>query len=127
MALGARRDPSLWLVLAAAFAFRLWANHTFANLAWPMVEGLRIAAELDGGLNRTNFILGLRAMDLDNPGLLEGIKFAMDGNDDAYFIEGSDFSRYDAAGETWVQEGGIVDLNGSSPNCEWGQSGEAGC
>lgn len=32
---GAWRDPTLWVVLAGAFAFRLWANRTFENLAWP--------------------------------------------------------------------------------------------
>ncbi|MDH3294243.1 MAG: ABC transporter substrate-binding protein [Acidimicrobiia bacterium] len=96
----------------------------FTNFAWPHVEALRIAAELDGGLTRTNLILAQRAMDVKNPALLEGISFSVNGDADAYFIEGSEFSKYDAAGESWIQQGPAIDLNGSSPNCAWS---EAGC
>jgi branched-chain amino acid transport system substrate-binding protein len=120
--------------------FVKWANETmeaagldttvglygtgFASYGWPHVEALRIAAELDGGLTRSNLILALRAIDLPNPMLLEGITFAVNGDKDAYFVEGSEFSQYDAANESWVQLGAAVDLNGSSPNCPWT---EAGC
>ena len=93
------------------------------NFAWPMVEALRIAAGLDGGLNRTNFMLAQRAMDITNPMLLDGISFSLDGNEDAYFIEGSEISRYDSAAESWIQEGDVVDLNGSSPPCNWTDTG----
>ena len=89
----------------------------FGFFAWQTVETLRIAAELPGGLSRTNIMLAVRSLDLEHPALIDGIKFAVDGNEDAYFVEGSDISRFDFANETWVQEGGIVDLNGSSPNC----------
>ena len=95
----------------------------FGNHGWPWVETLRIAAELDGGLTRTNFMLALRAFSGDNPSLLPGISFAMNGSEDAYFIEGSDISQYDAANESWIQQGDVVDLNGSSPNCQWSESG----
>ena len=95
----------------------------FAFFAWQAVETLRIAADLPGGLTRSNLILASRSLDLDHPALIEGVDFAVNGAEDSYFIEGSDFSRYDAANETWVQEGGIVDLNGSSPNCAWGDGG----
>ena len=94
---------------------------------WVWVETLKIAAELDGGLTRTNFMLAQRAFSGTNPALVSGIEFALNGNEDAFFVEGSDFSRYDAAAESWVQEGNVVDLNGSSPPCEWAASGEAGC
>ena len=43
----------------------------------------------------------------------------MNGNEDAYFVEGSDFSVYDSATTSWVSDGAVVDLNGSSPNCAW--------
>ena len=96
----------------------------FGVYAWAHVEALRIAAELEGGLSRTNFILAQRAMDVVHPLTLEGITFSVNGDQDAYYIEGSEFSQYDAANESWTQLGGAVDLNGSSPNCEWT---EAGC
>jgi len=95
----------------------------FTQHAWAHVEALRIAAELEGGLTRTNFILALRALDLTHPITLEGISFAVDGAADAYYIEGSEISQYDAANESWIQLGGAVDLNGSSANCSWGDDG----
>lgn len=117
----------------------VWANETmaaadldtsvglyftgFGFYAWPFVETLRVAADLPGGLTRTNAMLAVRSLNLQHPALIDGVKFAMNGNDDSYFVEGSDFSIYDAAGETWVQVGGIVDLDGSSPNCTWGDEG----
>ena len=94
----------------------------FGYYAWPFIETLKIAAELDGGLTRTNFILALRSFSGNNPGLIDGISFAMNGAEDAYFIEGSDIARYDAATESWVEES-VVDLNGSSPNCSWSDAG----
>ncbi len=95
----------------------------FAAFAWQAVEVLRIAADLPDGLTRTNLILASRSFQADHPALIEGINYGVNGNDDAYYIEGSDFSRYDAGNESWIQEGGIVDLDGSSPNCSWGDGG----
>ena len=95
----------------------------FAQYGWPHVEALRIAAELDGGLTRTNLMLALRAMDVVHPLTLDGISFSVDGAADAYYIEGSEFSIYDAANESWIQDGDAVDLNGSSPNCSWSDEG----
>ena len=94
----------------------------FAMFGWAHVETLRIAAELEGGLNRTNLLLALRGMDLRHPLTLDGISFAVNGAEDAYYIEGSDFSVYDAANESWLSDP-PVDLNGSSPNCEWDGEG----
>jgi hypothetical protein len=93
------------------------------TFGWPYVEALRIAAELDGGLTRANFILAQRAMDVKNPNLLDGITFALNGSQDGYYVEGSEFSQYDAANESWIQLGAAIDLNGSSPNCSWGDDG----
>jgi hypothetical protein len=91
----------------------------FGSFAWAHVEALRIAAELPGGLSRTNLLLALHSLDLVHPLTLDGITFAVNGFEDAYFIEGSEFSQYDAANESWTQLGAAVDLNGSSPNCAW--------
>lgn len=91
-----------------------WASNGFTH-----VEAMRIAAELDGGLTRTNLMLALRAMDLNHPGYLDGMSFAADGNNDAFFIEGSDISVFDVESQTWIQEGDVIDVNGQSSNCEW--------
>ena len=97
----------------------------YGQFGWPAVQTLRIAAELDGGLTRTNFMIALRSLRMDHPGLLEGINFGMNGSEDAYLVEGSDLSQFDAAGQSWIIQGGVIDLDGKSSNCPW-VSGE-GC
>jgi branched-chain amino acid transport system substrate-binding protein len=95
----------------------------FGQYGWAFVEALRIAAELEGGLTKPNLILAIRSIDLDHPALLDGISFSVEGSTDAYLVEGSEFSRYDAANESWLQEGDVIDLDGSSPNCAWTEDG----
>ena len=90
--------------------------------AFPFVQSLRIAGELRGGLTRSNFILALRTFDMTNPMLLEGIKYNMNGNADAFLTEGSDISQYDAAKQEWIQQGEVVELSGKSKNCAFDQS-----
>ena len=46
----------------------------------------------------------------------------MNGNEDAYLIEGSDISKYDSANQQWVQQGDIVELSGKSKNCAFDAS-----
>jgi len=47
---------------------------------WAHVEALRIAAELDGGLTRTNFMIAVRSLRTSHPALLDGIAFGqLDG------------------------------------------------
>ncbi len=91
----------------------------FGLFAWPVVETLRIAAEMEGGLTRTNYVIASRAFQGDHPVALDGIEFGMNGNEDAYPIEGSDFAVYDAAKQSWIQVGDVIDLNGSSGLCAW--------
>jgi hypothetical protein len=86
---------------------------------FPMVEALRIAGDLPGGLSRSNLILALRAMDMSHPMLLPGVPFQMDGNEDAYFVEASDISRYDSEKQEWVQQGPIVELTGEQKKCKY--------
>jgi branched-chain amino acid transport system substrate-binding protein len=90
--------------------------------AFPIVQALRIAGELDGGLTRTNLMLALRTMDMTNPMLLPGVQFNLDGNKDGYFIEGSDISQFDSAKQQWVQQGPVIDLSGQSQNCAFDQA-----
>ena len=91
----------------------------FGQFGWSHVQALQIAAELDGGLTRTNFMIAQRALRMDHPALLEGINFGMNGADDAYLVEGSDLSRFNFDDQSWIIEGGIIDLDGQSPNCAW--------
>lgn len=86
---------------------------------WGIAQGLQIAGQLDGGLTRTNFITALRAMDMTHPWLLPGIKFNLNGNADAYFVEGSEIAQWNSAKQAWVAQGAIIDLSGKSKNCKW--------
>ena len=100
-------------------------------LGYPYVEALRIAAELPAsannpaGLNRANFILAVRAIDIHHPIFLDGITFAMNGNADAFPIEGTDFSRYDSSTHSWIVSN-VIDVNGASGNCVWDKD-NGGC
>jgi branched-chain amino acid transport system substrate-binding protein len=91
-------------------------------LGWPWIETLRIAAQLDGGLTRTNFLLAMRSLDLESPFLLPGIKITTNGNEDAYPIEGSEIAKFDSSKQSWVKIGETLDLSGKSGVCAWDQS-----
>ena len=86
---------------------------------YPYGEALRIAAELPGGLTRTNFILAVRSIDIYHPLILDGIITQFNGNADAHFVEGSDFFQFDATARSWKQVGAVLDINGQTPNCAW--------
>ena len=83
------------------------------------MEALRIAAELPGGLTRTNLILAIRALDIDHPLLLDGISFRLNGTADAYLVEGSETLQYDANSHTWETATEVIDIDGQTPNCVW--------
>jgi len=89
---------------------------------WPWVQALLIAGQLDGGLNRANMILAARSMDMNNPLLLGGITFHVDGNKDAYFIEGAVYQTYDVAHQTYVSQGDVINFDGKTPSCQYDQS-----
>jgi hypothetical protein len=90
--------------------------------AFPMVQGLQIADALPGGLTRSNFITALRTFDMTNPFLLPGIGFNMNGNADAYFIEGGIYQTYNSQTQGWESQGKVIDLSGKSHNCAWDQA-----
>ncbi|MEZ5263912.1 MAG: glycosyltransferase family 2 protein [Acidimicrobiales bacterium] len=46
----------------------------------------------------------------------------MSGNKDAYFVEASEFAQYDAAQQSFIQQGEVIELSGKSSNCAWDQS-----
>lgn len=91
----------------------------FGQYGWAHVEILRIAAALPGGLTRSNVLLALRGADLVHPLVDEGVRFTTSGAADAYFVEGAAYNRYDAKVKGWYPQGTAIDLNGSSPACEW--------
>ena len=97
-----------------------------AEFGWPMMEVLQLAQELPGGLSRTNYILALRSFSGDHPFLLDGIAFGANGAVDGFFVEGSDFSLFDAEAQSWNIVGEVVDANGGSPNCAWDKD-NGGC
>jgi hypothetical protein len=94
--------------------------------AVPWTETLRVANELPGGLTRTNVMLAARSIDIYHPLMMDGVAYELNGAEDAFAIEGSDFSQFDAAAQTWNQVGNIVDGNGNSPNCVWDKE-NGGC
>lgn len=98
-------DPSVGL-----YAF----GYTFG---YPYVEALRIAAELPGGITRTNLILAVRSLDIDHPMYHAGIRLKLDGNADAYPIEGSGVQRFDADAQSWGTPIEIIDVDGQTRHC----------
>ena len=86
---------------------------------WGIAQGLKIGGELDGGLTRTNFITALRVLEMTHPWLLHGIRFNLNGNADAQFVEGSEIAQWSAAQQSWMREGSVIDLSGKSKNCAW--------
>lgn len=88
-------------------------------LAYPYVEAMRIAAELPDGLSRTNLMLAVRSLDVYHPLVLDSIRTRFNGNADAFFIEGSEFYRYDASAHRWKRQSGVININSRTPNCAW--------
>ena len=60
----------------------------------------------------------MRSIDMTHPQLLPGIKFNMDGKDDAWFIDGSEISQWSSAKQLWEQKS-IVELSGKTKNCAY--------
>jgi branched-chain amino acid transport system substrate-binding protein len=89
---------------------------------WTVEQMFKIAAELDGGLTRVNLMVALRNLDMTAPFMLEGARFNLDGNKDAYLTEASEFGRYDYTKQAFIQQGELIELSGKSSNCAWSQA-----
>ncbi len=89
---------------------------------WSFVQSLIIAGQLEGGLTRTNFALAMRGLDMDNAYTLPGIREQLNGNKDAFAIEGGVFQQFDSASQAWVTKSDVIELNGKSQNCAWDQA-----
>jgi len=92
------------------------------NYGFPVVQALAIAGQLDGGVTRTNFQLALRSMEMTSPMLLPGLRLHMDGLKDAYMVEGGIFQKWDAAKQTYVNQGDVINLDGKAKLCAWDQA-----
>src|SRR4051794_14990793 len=62
---------------------------------------------------------GRGSLDMTNPVFVEGVKFHMDGNADAYYVEAGQYQQWDSVQQTWVPKGPVIDLDGQSKNCAW--------
>ena len=89
---------------------------------WSLEQIFTIASALPGGLTRANLIVTLRSLDMTAPFLIEGAKFNMNGNKDAYLTEASEFAKYDAVKQAFIQDGPLIELSGKSSNCAWDQA-----
>ena len=67
-------------------------------------------------------MVALRNIDMTAPFLIEGAKFNLSGNKDAYLTEASEFGKYDYTKQAFIQQGELIELSGKSKNCVWNQS-----
>ena len=90
--------------------------------AWDIDQALEVASAMEGGLTRANFIVALRAMDMTNPSLIDGAKWNMNGNKDAYLTEAAQLVKYDSAKQAATPVGPVIELSGKSSVCAWDQT-----
>ncbi|MFV0525891.1 MAG: ABC transporter substrate-binding protein [Acidimicrobiales bacterium] len=91
----------------------------YGEYGWAVVELLRVADALPGGLTRTNLAVALRRVDLEHPLLAPGIRFSTSGTDDAYPVEGGRVLAFQVDEDGWVPLGAPIDVNGATPPCRW--------
>jgi len=89
----------------------------------PTLEALKAANELPGGITRTNLVIGARALDFQHPYYADGIRWHMDGLDDAYTIEATQLVKHALNDDIGYAEpepvGDIIDVDGTTDPCEW--------
>ena len=78
-----------------------YAGSSYTGLAFAhsLVEGLRAAAEMEGGLTRLNMMRAVWNADWTNPLLLEGMTEQTDGVNDAYLVEAARMAAYQPPAE----------------------------
>lgn len=90
----------------------------FIDVGWSLVEALRIADALPGGVSRSNLLLTMHSLDLDHPMLPPGVAYRTEGAADRHLIEGGPMMEYDAETQQWMPIG-VVDVDGQTPLCTW--------
>jgi ABC-type branched-subunit amino acid transport system substrate-binding protein len=117
---------SIWarqLLASKGFDYKASGYYSWglAN-GWSRAQTLMVAGMLPGGLTRANYLTAMRSMDMTPAAFHTGIRLTMSGNKDAYWVEGSEVGRYDVATQSFVLQGGVVDLSGKSAPCPWNMS-----
>lgn len=94
-------------------------------IGWTWETALLIAAELAGGVSRSNLMLALRVMDLNQFALQptgslrqDAPLFTMNGTLDASPIEQSTVQRWYATTQEFATVG-VINVDGQTPNCMW--------
>jgi branched-chain amino acid transport system substrate-binding protein len=84
--------------------------------AWYTVAILKEAASYRGGLNRANIALASHELQVPSPIVIPGIASKVDGNKDAYMVEGGQMVKYTVTDPkqlgTWVPDGPVIDTDG---------------
>lgn len=93
-------------------------NWVGVDVGWSLVEALRIADALPGGLSRSNLLLTLHALDLDHPALPPGVAYQTNGSADRHLIEGGQMMEYNAQTQQWTDLR-TTDVDGQTPSCRW--------
>lgn len=107
-------DPAVADYRAAMIDLGFPADGDFATAAagWTggelTIEVLKAAAESDEGLTRASIINAGRAIDYAFSLARDGVKFTMDGAEDAYGLESLQIVQYDADTKTYTDIGELV-------------------
>lgn len=98
-------------------------NAQFANgwfWGWYVVQTLKDATVMRGGLNRANIMIAARAYDSTYPLMIDGVRGRMNGVEDAYPFEAGRMYRYDGATPNklgdFVPAGPLIDNEGRLRN-----------
>ncbi len=107
------------VIKEAGFDYATSGNYGWGvGMGWQLAQIFMIAGDLPGGLTRANLNIATRTIDMTSPALISGVKYNMDGNADAYLIEGSDIAQWSTAEQQWKVDS-VVELSGASKNCAW--------
>ena len=82
---------------------------------------LLIAGQLDGGSLAGNLIVTMRSIDMSNPMLLGGLEVQMNGESDAFLLEGPEIATWSTSEQTWRQDT-LLQLAAWTPNGTWDAS-----
>jgi ABC-type branched-subunit amino acid transport system substrate-binding protein len=73
-----------------------------------VVEVIRIAAESEDGLTRASIMEAARALDYEFQLARDGVRFTVDGAEDAFGLESMQVVQYDAASKTYTDIGDLI-------------------
>lgn len=106
------------LLEAAGFDPDAGSESTGVIFGMTMENVLRAAADMDGGLTRTNLMRAIWSMNFEHPAALPGAIYSLDGANDAYAIEAGQIREYvyDPATESgsYAPVGDLIDVEGTT-------------